>query len=47
MVNFPLPRIDNDEKLRELLLKYCRLSENEIWIDPEGKHKVGCIDATK
>ena len=44
MVNFPLPRIDNDEKLREMLLKYCRLSEKEIWIDPIGKHKVGCID---
>ena len=46
MVNFPLPRIDKDEKLRELLLKYCRLRENEIWIDPKGKHKVGCFDAT-
>ncbi len=45
MVNFPLPRIDNDEKLRKLLLKYCRLQENEIWKDPEGKHFVGCIDA--
>ncbi len=34
------------KSLRELLLKYCRLNENNIWIDPEGKHKVGCIDAT-
>ncbi len=45
MFNFPFPRIDSDEKLREMLLKYCRLSENEIWVDPDGKHKIGCIDA--
>ncbi len=45
MLNFPLPRIDNDEKLRDLLLKYCRLNEGEFWQDPQKKHKVGCIDA--
>ncbi len=46
MVNFPLPRLDNDEQLRELLLPYCRLNLGEIWIDPEKKHKVGCLDAS-
>ena len=46
MVNFPLPRIDDDAKLREMLLQYCRLKENDIWIDPEAKHKVGCIDCS-
>ena len=46
MLNHPLPRIDLDERLQELLLPYCRLKQNEVWVDPEGKHKVGCIDAT-
>ena len=46
MLNHPLPRIDLDERLQELLLPYCRLKQNEVWIDPEGKHKVGCLDAT-
>ena len=46
MINAPLPRIDLDEKLQELLLPYCRLKRGEIWKDTEGKHKVGCIDAS-
>ncbi len=46
MINAPLPRIDLDEKLQEFLLPYCRLHRGEIWKDPEGKHKVGCIDAS-
>jgi site-specific DNA-methyltransferase (adenine-specific) len=45
MLNHPLPRIDLDEELQKLLLPYCRLKQNEVWIDPAGKHKVGCIDA--
>ena len=45
MVNFPLPRLDKDKKLRELLLKYCRLSFGEVWVDPKSKHAVGCLDA--
>ncbi len=45
MKNFPLPRIDGDEKLRELLLPYCRFKEGEIWNDPNGIHKIGCIAA--
>jgi site-specific DNA-methyltransferase (adenine-specific) len=46
MINFPLPRIDSDEKIRDLLLPYCRLKDGEIWNDPLGKHKVGCLDAS-
>jgi DNA modification methylase len=45
MTNFPLPRIDVDDKLRNLLLPYCRLKEGDVWEDPHGKHRVGCISA--
>lgn len=46
MIKEPLPRIDIDKELSTLLLPYCRLKEGEIWEDPEGRHKVACIDAT-
>lgn len=46
MINFPLPRIDLDEELHELLLPYCRFEEGKIWEDPEGKHKIACIDSS-
>ena len=46
MINAPLPRIDLDEELRDLLIKYCRLKNGDIWKDPLGKHKIGCIDVT-
>jgi site-specific DNA-methyltransferase (adenine-specific) len=42
----PLPRLDKHTELREQLLPYCRLSYGDIWIDPEGQHRVGCLDAT-
>ena len=45
MVNFPLPRIDIDPVLHNLLIPYCRISEGEIWIDNKNNHKVGCIDS--
>jgi site-specific DNA-methyltransferase (adenine-specific) len=45
MTNFPLPRIDNDEELSGLLLPYCRFYNGLIWEDPDGKHKIACIDA--
>ena len=45
MVNYPLPRIDEDETLREMLLKYCRLKSGEVWKDPMKNHTVGCLDA--
>lgn len=45
MLNFPLPRIDIDSELHDLLLPYCRLREGGIWIDKKNIHKVGCIDS--
>jgi len=47
MLNHPLPRIDKHDKLRKLLLPFCRLKQGEIWEDPSGKHKVGCLDAAE
>lgn len=45
MKNIPLPRLDESSELREALLPHCRLLKGEIWIDPAGKHRVGCLDA--
>lgn len=45
MKNNDLPRPDQDLEFRERLLPYCRLKPGEIWEDPQGKHKVGCLDA--
>ncbi len=46
MKNNPLPRLDDNPDLRERLLPYCRLKPGEIWDDPKGRHRVGCIDAS-
>ncbi len=45
MKNNPLPRLDSDEQARQEFLPQCRLAPGEVWEDPEGKHKVGCLDA--
>lgn len=45
MKNNPLPRLDNSPEYRERILPHCRLKPGEIWVDSEGKHKVGCLDA--
>jgi site-specific DNA-methyltransferase (adenine-specific) len=46
MKNFPLPRIDEDEELKSLLLPYCRLKQGDIWVDDSNcVHRIGCIDA--
>jgi DNA modification methylase len=45
MKNSPIPRLDKQPALRERLLKYCRLKPGEIWDDPRGKHRIGCLDA--
>ncbi len=45
MKSLPLPRLDQHPELRERLLKYCRLKPGESWLDPLGRHKVGCLDA--
>lgn len=43
--NFPLPRLDKNPELAAALRKHCRLKEGEVWVDPEGRHRVGCRDA--
>lgn len=45
MKNDPLPRLDEAPELRAVLLKHCRLKAGEIWEDPLGRHKIGCLDA--
>ena len=45
MKNNPLSRPDQNGELRERLLPYCRLAVGEIWEDPEGRHRIGCMDA--
>ena len=42
----PLPRLDNSADLRKDLLPLCRLQPGEIWNDPAGRHRIGCLDAT-
>lgn len=46
MKNNPLPRLDTNTEARRLVMPYCRLQPGDIWQDPEGLHKVACIDAT-
>jgi DNA modification methylase len=45
MKNLPIPRLDNSPELHAHLQRYCRLNKGQIWIDPLGKHKIGCLDA--
>jgi DNA modification methylase len=45
MKNVPLPRLDKNPEIRNCLLRYARLKEGEIWNDPKGKHRIGCLDA--
>lgn len=47
MQNHPLPRLDEVPQIRSALQRYCRLREGDVWEDPEGKHRVGCLDATQ
>lgn len=47
MLKHPLPRIDKDEKLRKMLLPYCRFKEGTIWVDEINKHKIACLDISK
>ncbi len=44
MATESIPRLDNSE-IRKKLLPLCRLARGEIWEDPEGKHRVGVLDA--
>lgn len=45
MNNNPLPRLDTSSEWRGRLLPHCRLRPGEVWQDPEGKHRLGCLDA--
>ena len=47
MTTETLPRLDSNPELRERLLQYCRLKKGEVWEDPEGRHRVGVLDAAK
>lgn len=47
MLNHPLPRIDKDEKLRKMLLPFCRFNEGSVWLDTKGKHKISCVDISE
>jgi site-specific DNA-methyltransferase (adenine-specific) len=46
MQNHPLPRLDEASELRAALLKYCRLRLGDVWQDPMGRHRVGCLNAS-
>ena len=46
MKNFPIPRLDTNPALYEKLLKHCRLHRGEVWDDPEGRHRIGCLSAS-
>lgn len=45
MHHAPLPRLDTAPELRDILLPYCRVQRGEVWHDPHGQHRVGCLDA--
>lgn len=47
MQNQPLPRLDQAPEAAAALGKHCRLQRGEIWEDPSGKHRVGCLDAAR
>jgi site-specific DNA-methyltransferase (adenine-specific) len=46
MKNNPLPRLDTSSYIRDQILPFCRLKPGDVWLDPVGGHKVGCVDAT-
>ena len=46
MKNNPLPRLDDAVEWRARLLPHCRLRPGDVWVDPDGRHRVGCLDAT-
>jgi len=39
-------RLDRNPEIREAILPLCRLQDGEVWEDPEGKHRIGVLDAT-
>jgi hypothetical protein len=47
MKNNPLPRLDTSSEWRERLMPHCRLTRGDFSEDPDGKHRVGCLDSTE
>lgn len=47
MKNNPLPRLDTSPEVRDRILLFCRLAPGQVWDDPKGLHRVGCLDATE
>jgi len=45
--NNPLPRLDTHPALKDELRPFCRLKPGQIWRDPAGRHRVGCLDAAR
>jgi DNA modification methylase len=45
MNKLSLPRLDTSPEVRKRLLPHCRLELGQVWEDPEGRHRVGCLDA--
>jgi site-specific DNA-methyltransferase (adenine-specific) len=42
-----IQRIDNNPELQADILPFCRLKYGQIWEDPLGRHKIGCLDIAK
>lgn len=45
MKNCPLPRLDQHPEIKHRLSPYCRLRPGDVWQDPLGGHRIGCLDA--
>jgi len=45
MKNYTLPRLDEDEAKRQILLPFCRLKPGGIWTDLKRGHRIACADA--
>lgn len=41
----PFSRLDRNDELRKRFLPLCRLQPGDVWQDPEGRHRVGVLDA--
>lgn len=42
----PLPRLDTYPEVHDYLLRYSRFRPGMLWADPQGKHRIGCLNAT-
>ena len=47
MKNDWVPRLDSPSHYRQRILPHCRLRVGEIWEDPLGVHRIGCLDAAE